>query len=491
MTPIVPRRYVPLPYQPQMEQHLRDNPWSLLLVEMGLGKTVVVLKDIDEKLTNGSSRGVLIIAPLRVSRITWPEQCETWEHSAWMRVVNMNTPEGAQAWEEGSADVYLTHYDVLATREVHTKCRTCKGMDIGCGKCVEGYVTNIYPGFVDKFLKGRKTLPVDHIVYDEISVFKDPSGKRAAAVRPYLPHFKFRTGMTGTPLGNSRLNLFNQVRMVDGGQRLGHSFFGFRQTYAESDYMGYKWTMKEGASEIIDRKISDISLVLLNEDHADLPPCFHEDIEVTLPTQAEEQYRKIEKELLLQLEKGEIVALNNAVLANKMLQITGGAVYDENRAVHELHTAKIDALKKLRKKLGAKEPLIVLVAFQHESKRVLDAIPGSRMFNEKDLNEWRAGRIHTWVVDARSISHGIDGLQMSCCNMVFFTPYWSAETVQQVIKRIHRRGNSRDTWIWRLVAKIKGKISLDEIVIESNRANTNEQTGMFQSLKNLQRIQES
>lgn len=472
---MTPKPFVPLVYQPQMLEHLEKNSDALLLVEMGLGKTVVVLKHIENLILDGAINGCLIVAPLRVKLLTWPEQCATWEHSAWLRVVDMSTPEGEQAWRDGSADIYLTHYDTLATREVTRKVK---------GKSV----TTKHPGFADKFLKGREKLPATMVVYDEISVFKQHDGKRAAAIRAYHDKFTHHIGLTGTPLGNSRLNLFNQVRMIDGGKRLGPSFFSFRNWAAESDFMGYRWSMREGMSDLIDKKISDIALVLLCADHADLPPCYTEDIEVALPAAAEKAYLKMEKELLLELEKGDIVALNAAVLANKMLQISGGACYGEEREVHHIHDAKIDALKKLREKLGPKEPLIVLISFKHERSRVLEAIPGSREFDVKDIELWRQGKIHTWVADARSIGHGLDSLQVSCCNMVFFTPYWSAEVVQQVIKRIWRRGNLRDTYIWRLVAKIKGKISMDEIVIESNRCNIEEQATMLDSLKKLQRL---
>ena len=472
---MTPREYIPLPHQPQMLEHLVRNKDALLLAEMGLGKSVVVLKHVSDLLADGAIKGCLIVSPLRTKLLTWTEQCATWEHSAWMRVVDMSTPEGEKAWNEGSADIYLIHYDVLASRNIT---RTVKGKS----------KTTHHPGFCEKFMQGRKDMPVDVVVYDEVSKFKAHNGKNSKAIRAFHRMFTHHIGMSGTPLGNSRLNLFNQVRMIDGGERLGVSFTHFRDVYALSDFMGYVWTMREGACEQIDRKISDISLVLLCADHANLPPCYVEDIEVTLPHDAERYYRKMEKELLLELEKGDIVALNAAVLANKVLQICGGACYNEYHEVQVIHDAKIEALKKLRKKLGPKEPMLVLTAFKHESARLLTAIPGSRAFDVKDIDAWRAGKIHTGISDARKLSHGLDGLQTSCCNLVWFTPHWSAETTQQTIKRIHRMGNKRDTYVWRLVAKISGHVTMDEIVIESNRLHAEEQDSMFSALKKLQQL---
>ena len=484
---MTPRPYNPLPYQPAMLAHLEANPKALLFAELGLGKTVVVLKRIADMILTGESKGALIISPLRVSRITWPEQCETWEHSHWLRVVNMNTPEGVAAWETGNADIYLTHYDVLSTREVQRRCNACGGR--GCSRCTDGVTVTRHPGFCEKFLKGRKEIPVNMVVYDEISVFKAHDSVRAAAMRAYHHLFPYRIGMTGTPLGNTRLNLFNQVRMIDDGERLGKSFHSFRQRFFESDYMGYKWTIREGAAETLDRKISDIALVLLNEDHADLPPCFIHDVDVKLPPDAVKAYRKIEKELLLELEKGDIVALNAAVLANKLLQLTGGSCYGENREVHHIHDAKIKALLKKREEIGMRNPTLVIVGYKHESYRAMKTIPGARMFDEKDMAKWKRGEIHTWIADARSLSHGIDGLQLSCSNIIWFTPFWSSETVQQTIKRIHRRGNTKDTHVWRLVARMPDDtFTMDEYVVESNRETANEQSGMLAALKKLQRM---
>lgn len=486
MSTIIPKPFVPLPYQPEMLQHLHGNPKALLLVEMGLGKTVVILKLIEELVLDGAITGCLIVAPLRVKLLTWPEQAAAWQHSSWMRVVDMSTPEGEEAWNNGAAHIYLAHYDTLSTREVTRKHGTCKGL--GCPGCDAGFTTAKYPGFVARFLKGRRKLPAQMLVYDEISVFKAHNGKRAATMRAYHDKFDRIIGMTGTPLGNSRLNLFNIVRMVDGGERFGPSFTKFRDRYAESDFMGYKWKMREGACAEIDEKISDISLVLLAEDHANLPPLFIEDIEVPLPAAAESAYLRMEKELLLELEKGDIVSLNAAVLAGKLLQILGGACFGENREVHQIHDAKIKALQKLRKKLGPKEPILVLTAYTHEIPRILEAIPGARKFDLKDIDLWRAGKIPMWCADARSLSHGIDSLQVSCCTQAWFTPHWSSETVQQTIKRIHRRGNDRDTTVYRLIGKLSKKTSMDEVVIESNREMAGEQAGMLAALKRLQRL---
>jgi hypothetical protein len=247
--------------------------------------------------------------------------------------------------------------------------------------------------------------------------------------------------------------------------------------------MGYQFGLRPGAKEKIDAKLADLALTMLGDDWLDVPTCESIDVEVKLPPSAVAEYKKMEKELLIELEKSDVVALNAATLAGKLLQITGGAVYDEFRGVHHVHDAKIEALKKLRKQHG-KEPMLVLCAFKHESARVLEAIPGSRMFDEKDMAAWQRGEIHTWVADARSLSHGIDGLQKSCRIAVWMTLTYSNETYLQTNARIVRTGQSYETLIYRIV--VPG--SIDDAVAAALRDKSDTQTGLLNALRALQQI---
>ena len=445
-------KFVPFHYQPRMIEHVRERTESALFCSPSMGKTVVILDVISDWLLNGHSKGVLIVAPIRVCSITWPNQIRQWDHSSWMRVAHLRTKEGLQAWKNGSADVYLINPEQLQ-------------------KLVPLMFT-------------KKNIPADTIIIDELSQAKNPTSKRFNALRTYLPLFKRRCGLTGTPVPNNYLDLFAQIRMLDDGKRLGKSFHQYRQQHFESDYMGFKFTIRPGSKEIIDQKISDLALVMLGDDYLDIPTCSTEDIEVALPAEAKAAYKTLEKELLLELEKSDVVALSAAALANKLLQMTSGAVYAEDKSVvHEIHTAKIDALKKLRKKHG-NEPMLVLVGYKHESARVLKAISGSRMFDEKDLGEWQRGEIHTWVADPRSLSHGIDGIQKGGRIAVWVTQPWSSEIVIQTNARLVRTGQSSETLIYRLLCSG----TIDDAVVEALREKSDTQSGMFKALKALQNM---
>lgn len=441
--------FKPFYYQPAMIDWCMKRKSSALFVSPGKGKTVCTLKVIDGLISAGLSRGVLIVAPLRVCSITWPMQIARWNHSSWMKIAQLRTKEGIQAWEDGSADVYIINSEMLLNKE--------------------------------EVLFKRKILPVNTIVIDELSLAKNPSSKRFKVLRKHLKKFEYRIGLTGTPVPNDYLDLYGQIKLLDDGQRLGKSFSAYKnEFFYQADFMGYSFKLRHGAKEQIDKLLSDLCLVIIGDDN-DLPASSVMDVPVVLPAEARKKYRELEKELLIEIKDKEIVALNAATLCGKLLQITGGAVYGEEKEIIHIHDAKIDALKKLRKQHGT-EPILVLTAFKHESARILAAIDGAEMFDEKRLDAWQRGEIHTWVADPRSLSHGIDGLQQSGRIAVWYTLTYSNETYLQTNARLIRTGQSAETLIYRLVSTN----TIDDAVAEALREKTNIQSGLMGALKALQ-----
>jgi superfamily II DNA or RNA helicase len=434
---------------------LTTNEEACLFVPPGKGKTVVTLKALDDLATIGAAHGALIIAPVRVCSITWPDQIRKWDHSRWMRVAHLRTNEGMQAWHDKNADIYLINPEMLPSR-----------------------IPLMFP---------KKSSPamVDTIVVDELSLAKNPQSKRFKALRPHLKKFKRRIGLTGTPVPNDYIDLFGQIRLIDDGKRLGSSMTAYKdEWFYPADYMGYSWKLRKGAKQEIDSVLSDLCLVQLGDD-TDLPASSIVDVPIVMPPDARKAYRTLEKELLVELDSGEITAPAAATLAGKLLQLTSGAVYDESKNVLPVHDEKIKALVKLRKQHG-EEPMLVLCSFKHESKRVLDALPCARMFNELDMDEWRAGRIRTWVADARSLSHGIDGIQQSCRIACWVTLTYSQETYQQTNARIIRHGQANETLIYRIIAPG----TIDDAVAETLRVKSDTQTGLMHALHALQQLRQ-
>ena len=446
--------FQPFDYQIPMIDHLTDNDRAALFVSPGKGKTVVTLTAIDELATVGQFKGALIIAPLRVCSITWPAQVERWAHTRWMRVAHLRTAAGLKAWHEQSADIYLINSELLPSR-------------------------------LPKMFPKSKTFvcPVDTLVIDELSLAKNPQSKRFKALHKHLTGIERRWGLTGTPIPNNYLDLFMQVKMLDDGKRLGKTYTAYRdQWFYPADYMGYTYKLVTGSKEAIDAQLADIALVLIGEE-SDLPASSVVDVAAVMPPEARKQYKTLEKEMLAEIEDGEITAPSAGVLVNKLLQLTSGAVYDEDRNVLPVHTAKISTLKSIIAR-HKDEPVLVLCAFKHESARVIAAIKGARMFDERDLDDWKAGKIPVWVADARSLSHGIDGLQVSCRVAVWVSLTYSHETYVQTNARLIRTGQTAETLIYRIICSG----TIDDAVAEALRDKSDTQSGMLFAVRALQRM---
>lgn len=444
-------KFTPLPHQPQMIDWGTDRHEAAWFVPPGRGKTACSLRVLDDLATTGEAHGALIIAPIRVCAITWPDQVQRWDHSSWMRVANLRTKEGMQAWHDKAADVYLINPEQLPAR------------------------------LPDMFPRPTSKPPCDTLIVDELSLAKNPSSKRFRALLKQAGKFQRRLGMTGTPVPNDYQDVFAQVRLLDLGKRFGKAFGRYRDDFFyPADFHGYRWKLRKGAKEEIDSAISDLALVQhCSED--ELPSSSTVDIDVQLPPAAMKTYATLEKELLATVSGQDVSAVSAAVLTNKLIQVTSGAVYTEDRAVAVVHAAKLQALLELRKKLVA-EPLLVLVQYKHESERILAAMPHARMFNERDMGEWMDGKIRTWVADARSLSHGIDGIQRSCSNICWFSLTWSNETYQQTNARIVRHGQDTHATIHRLIAPG----TIDDAVAEALRNKSDEQTGLMEAIHALQ-----
>jgi hypothetical protein len=272
-----------------------------------------------------------------------------------------------------------------------------------------------------------------------------------------------------------------QIKMLDDGERLGRTFSGYRDDYFfPADYMGYTWSLQKHAKQTIDNKLSDLALVMVG-DANDLPASSVIDINVTLPADAKKQYRTLEKEMLADIADGEVTAPSAGVLVNKLLQLTSGAVYDENRNVLPVHDAKLDALRGLLAK-HSNVPVLVLCAFKHESARILKAIPHAAMFDEMEMDAWQAGKIPVWVADPRSLSHGIDGLQKSCRIAVWCSLTYSHETYVQTNARLIRTGQTAETIIYRIICPG----TIDDAVAEALRDKSDTQSGMLHAVRALQ-----
>lgn len=442
--------FTPRPHQQKIIDHIKANDEAMVVAGMGLGKTSSTLQAINDLLIEEGLRGVLIVAPLRVVKLTWTNEKDKWDEFSHINMVSLRTAEGKRAWEKGSADVYLINYEQLQQ-------------------------------FATKYLKGKDDLPIDMIVWDEITMAKNPSSKRIKAVFPHRSKIKRHVGLTGTPSPNGYLDLFGQYKILDGGKTLGITYSKFRNKYFESDYMGYSWTLRLGSDKAIQNLIEPSTIVLKSEDYLDIPDVVLVDHEVTLKPDIKKQYKTFQKELLMEFEDGDVEAMNAAVLANKLLQFTSGAIYDTERVSHHLHDEKIKALHKIR---ANHEPTLVIYYFQHERDRILAEFPDAQQFDEADMDKWNRREIPMWIANAKSIGHGLN-LQEGSHHMVWFTLTYSRELYDQTNARLARTGQTEITHIHRIICKE----SIDEAVVESLRSKGDTQSGLMDAIDNLKKLE--
>lgn len=435
------------PYQEIFKAHQLAHDRELGLVGVGLGKTATTLSSIHELALDGASKGTLIVAPLRVATLTWPNEIKKWDQFNWMRVESLRGQRPS-----GLANIYTINYEQLGSL-----------------------------GDLDF---------VDTVVFDEITRAKNPKSKRITDFRPLLKKHR-RWGLTGTPRPNSLLELFAQVRLLDDGRRLGPSFHAFQQAWFEpTDFHKYNWVPKAGAAEKIYQRIADLALTLRSSDYLNIPETVVEDIEVTLPVAAQGIYKTLERDLLVWLNRHQngvasgdlVLAKNAAVLVNKLLQVTGGTIYGELGAdgqtpIHEIHTAKMRALATLLSTELKGERVLIATNYVHERERIVREIPGAvdaSKFKGDIEDAWNSGRIQYLVADPRSLGHGLN-LQQGGSTVVWFSLNWSRELYDQFNGRVARKGQGFITKIYRILAPG----TMDDVVAETLRERGDAQTEMM------------
>jgi len=453
------------PEEPQrkMIKHLQRCQVAFCVIGMGIGKTAGCLSAWMELYNNMASKGLLVIAPVRVANLTWPMEVEQWDQFRHLRVANLRTEIGRRAFIAGMAHIYVINYESI-------------------------------PLLLRLVEKRGGTLPYDTIIYDESTKAKNPKSRRIAMLRQELPPVRRRWALTGTPAPNSTLDLFAQVRLLDDGERLGKSFDQFKKTWFHAtDFNQYNWQINDGAQARIEQKISDITITLRSSDWlTDVPDACLDDIEIRVPQDLMHKYEEFERELVLTLrDEVEITAANAAALVNKLLQFTSGAVYDADKKWHPIHDLKMKALEKLFK--ADKSPLLVACQFKHEQERIRKQFPMARFFSDATtptlqqslLVQWNDGKVPMLVAHPRSIGHGLN-LQHGSARMCWTSLTYSREEYEQFIARLARRGQKRVVMIHRLM--MPGTV--DDVVAEVlERKKANEQ-GLLSALMMLESARE-
>ena len=396
-----------------------------------------------------------MIAPKKVAEGTWTREKDKWDHT---RILRVSPVLGSQAKRiralNTPADLYIINRENVC------------------------WLVDYY----------RNSWPFDMVVVDESSSFKSHSAKRFKALAGVSGKIDRMVELTGTPSPNGLEDLWSQVYLLDGGERLGKWYTQFRERYFQPDRRGadgmvYSYAAKPGTEQSILDKISDICISMKAEDYLQLPDITYHEIPVELDAKAEKAYRELERKMVLELpEEEEISVTSAAALSNKLLQLANGAVYDEDRSVHEVHGCKIEAFLELVESLQGK-PVLVFYNFQHDRERILKALSGSglrvrELKTTRDEDDWNAGQIDVLLTHPASSAYGLN-LQQGGNHVVWFGLTWNYELYTQANKRLHRQGQTEKVIIHHLVCTG----TRDEDVMRALEKKDDVQNWVMESLK--------
>lgn len=448
------------PVEPQriFIDHMSKHDNVLGFIGMGIGKTASVLYRLNELFLSGESVGALIVAPLRVASLTWPSEVRQWDQFSWMRIANLRTESGKRDFLQGRAHLYLCNYESLHQ-------------------------------LVSLVERRKGTLPYDCVVWDELTKAKNPSSKRVNFYRRKVPRVQRNIGLTGTPMPNSHLDLFAQVRLVDDGKRLGTNFTKFKQEFfMQPAYQFAPWKEKEGTAQHIEHKISDITVTLKSSDWLDIPDTVYEDVEIKFTPELEEKYTTLERELVIELRKDKTINVaSSSALITKLLQFTSGEMYDDEKNHHPIHELKFEELKKIIKREG--KPVFVACMFKHEYVRMKEHFPDSVFFNDAKtieaqtqlMKDWNAKKIPVLFAHPASIGHGLN-LQFGSSILIFISLTYNREWYDQIIARFARRGQTEITKIYRIL--FPGTV--DDAVAEALATKSENEARLISALQMLE-----
>jgi SNF2 family DNA or RNA helicase len=295
-------------------------------------------------------------------------------------------------------------------------------------------------------------------VFDELTKAKNPSSKRINHYRRKVPRAERNIGLTGTPMPNSSIDLFAQVRLIDDGARLGTNFTKFKaEFFMQPAYPFAPWKEKKGTLQHIEEKISDITITLKSSDYLNIPDTVYEDVEVQFTPELQKKYDTLERDLVIELRKDKTINVaTSAALITKLLQFTSGEMYDDEKAHHPIHDLKFDALRRIIAAEG--KPVFVACQFKHEYARMKQLFPQSVFFNDARtieaqtqlMADWNAKKIPILFAHPASIGHGLN-LQFGSSVLIFISLTYNREWYDQIIARFARRGQTEITKVYRLM----------------------------------------
>lgn len=418
------KHFKPYPYQQACIDRIVEDSAVGLFLDCGLGKTAITLAAIKKlKYEMLAVNKVLVIAPKKVAESTWIAERDDWAELQCLRIVKVlgGEKQRLRALDE-TADIYLINRENVVW-------------------LVEHY---------------RNAWPFDMVVIDESSSFKNHSAKRFKAMAKARPHINRIVELTGTPSPNNLMDLWTQIYLLDQGERLGKYFTRFREAFFRAGGMtsagvAYNWIPRKHAQEDILNRISDICMSMKSEDYLQLPEIVYDDVSVELSNDARQKYDKFEKDMILELDETEITAMSAASLTGKLLQLSNGAVYDNDGQWQEIHICKLEALDELIERIG--QPCIIYYQYKHDLERILSRHSEARVLKtDVDVHDWNAKKIDILLAHPASAGYGLN-LQRGGHHIIWYGFTWNYEQYFQANKRLHRQGQKKPVIVHHLICQ--------------------------------------
>ena len=426
--------FSPHNYQAYAIDYIETHPIAAVLLDMGLGKTVISLTAIADLLFDSfEAHRILVVAPLRVARDTWPAEIAKWEHLQHLTyAVCVGTPKERRMALMSGADITIINRENL------------------------GWLIDS-SGF---------DFDYDMIIIDELSSFKNHKSKRFQSLMKVRPKVKRIIGLTGTPSSNGLMDLWAEFKLLDFGERLGRFITHYRNNYFIPDKRNgeiiYSYKPMPYAEDAIYRRISDITISMKSTDHLQMPELITSQYEVQLSEEETQRYEELKADFILELPEGEITAANAASLTGKLSQLANGAIYDDDGNIIEFHDRKLDALEDLIEAANGK-PLLVAYWFKHDLQRIKKRFNVREIKSSKDITDWNNGDIPVAVIHPASAGHGLN-LQAGGSTLIWFGLTWSLELYQQTNARLWRQGQTSGTVV---IEHIITKGTIDERILKA------------------------
>ena len=379
---------------------------------------------------------VLVVGPLRVARATWPAEVEKWDHLKDLDIsVIVGDLKARKAALNHNAMVYVINRENVKW-------------------------------LVEYYEKNGLRWDFDCVVIDELSSFKNHQSQRFKWLRKVRPFVKRWIGLTGTPASNSLIELWAEIGILDGGQRLGRFIGRFRESYFKPGSMNpstgvvFSYVPRPGAEEKIYDRISDITISMKAMDYLEMPECVYVNHEVEMSAAERKLYEQLKTDLIIPLEDGDIDAANAASLSNKLLQMSNGAVYDENKEVRPLHDHKLEMLEDLIESANG-QPVLIAYWFKHDRTRIIEHLEKAGykfgltlrdIRDSEDIRLWNKGSVPVALIHPASAGHGLN-IQSGGHVLIWFGLTWSLELYQQTNARLWRQGQQETVTIHHIVTK--------------------------------------